>query len=154
MVQVLTVRKWESRDCIPDLAGSTFFHPPTARHPVLSERWFWRTLGQLEKHEERCPVRTPCHDPRAHSGILGLLRKEGGSVEPSPPPLSVALLSGHLMLCRGPGKLGRRGIASGPVQGSRLWIQLQARQGREVWAWPQPAEGKFSVAFPTTLLGH
>lgn len=78
-----------------------------------------------------------------------------GSVEPSPPPLSVAFVVWHLMLCRGPGKLGRRGIASGPVQGSRLWIQLQARQGREVRAWPSACRGKkFSVAFPTTLLGQ
>lgn len=44
-------QKWESRDCIPDLAGSTFSLHQLSCHPILSERWFWRTLGQLEKPE-------------------------------------------------------------------------------------------------------
>lgn len=53
-----------------------------------------------------------------------------GSAKPSLPPLSVAFVVWHLMLCRDPGKLGRRRIASGPLQGSRLWNTTPSMSGQ------------------------
>ena len=108
-----------------------FFTPPTVLPPYFIWAMVLEDFGATgETWEGRCPVRTQCHNPRAHQASWDSCGKKVGSAEPSPPPMSVAFVVWHLMLHRDSGKLGRRRTASGSLQGSRLWSKTPSISGQ------------------------